>query len=108
MITSCNFSTCDTMIWILDTDSPINICNSLQELQVSRRFGDGERFLNIEDERSVPFLALGITKLVFNFYIIGLSDCPFCLSFLLNVIFVGLLIKNSYEISIKKFLVISF
>ena len=39
MINSCNFS---TTYWVLDTGSPIHICNSLQGLQVSRRFDDEE------------------------------------------------------------------
>ena len=85
------------MTWILDTDSPINIGNSLQELQVSRRFEDDKRFLNVRDERSIPVLALEIIKP----HVIVLSDCHFCPSFLLNVISVGLLAKKNYEISIK-------
>ena len=32
IITSCNFSICDTTIWVLDTESPVHICNSLQGL----------------------------------------------------------------------------
>ena len=90
------------MIWILNTDSPINICNSLQKLQVNRRFGDDEIFLNIEDRRSIPIQVLGIIKLVFNSHVVILSDCHFCPSFLLKIISVGLLAKNSYKISIKK------
>ena len=102
MITPCNFSICDTIIWVLDIDSSINICNSLQRLQISRRFEDGERFLNVGDGRLVPVLALGIIKLVFNSYIIILSNCHYYPSFLLNIIFVGLLAKENYEISMKK------
>ena len=58
--------------------------------------------MNIEDERSVSILFLEIIKLVFNSDIVVLSDCHFCASFLFNVISIGLLAKNSYEISIKK------
>ena len=58
--------------------------------------------LNVGDGRSVAVLALEIIKLVFNSHSIILSDCHFCLSFLLNIIFVGLLVKTNYEISIKK------
>ena len=32
VITPCSFSICDTTNWVLDTGSPIHICNSLQEL----------------------------------------------------------------------------
>ena len=78
------------MTWVLDTGSSIHICNLLQGLQVTRRFGEGERFLNVENERSVPILALGIIMLVFNSHFIILNDCHYYLSFLLNVIFVGL------------------
>ena len=86
----------------MDTDSPIHICNSLQDLQVIKRFGDGERFLNIEDGRSVLVLALEIIKLVFESHYIVLDECHYCSSFLLNIIFVGFLINSNYEISIKK------
>ena len=96
------------MIWVLDTGSPINICNSLQELQVSRRFEDGERFLNIEDGRSISVLALKIIKLIFDSHFIILDDYHYYPSFLLNVISVGLLAKTNYEILIKKNFVISF
>ena len=37
MITPCNFSICDTTIWILDIRSPVHICNSLQGLQISKK-----------------------------------------------------------------------
>ena len=66
MITPCNFLICDTISWTLDTGSPINICNLLQGLQISRRFEDGERFLNIGDRRSISVLAFRNIKLVFE------------------------------------------
>ena len=66
MITPCNFLICDTMTWVLDTGSAINICNLLQRLQISRIFKDDKRFLNVGDRRSVPVLALRIIKLVFE------------------------------------------
>ena len=92
------------MMWVLNISSLINIYNSLQDLQVSRRFGDGERFLNIGDGRLVPILALGIIKLVFESHFIILNEGHYCPNFFLNVISIGLLAKSNYEISIKKFL----
>ena len=77
MITPCNFLLFDTMIWVLDIGSPINICNSLQGLQVSERFGDGKRFLNVRDRRLVPVLALEIIKLVFESHSIVLNECHY-------------------------------
>ena len=106
MITPYTFSICDTMIQILGTESPINICNSLQGLQISESFEEGKRFLNIRDRRSVSGLALGMIKLVFNSHIIILNDCHYYPIFLLNVIFIGLLVKN-YKILIKKIFMIS-
>ena len=79
-----------------------NIYNSLQGLQVNRRFEEDENFFNIGDGRSVPILALEIIKLVFKSNIIIFSECHFCPSFLLNIISVGLLAMNGYEILIKK------
>ena len=75
---------------MLDTESSFNICNSLQGLQVSRRFEEDERFFNVGDRRPVSVLALEIIKLVFKSNVIILSECHFCPSILLNIIFVGL------------------
>ena len=101
MITPCNFSVYDNLTWVLDTGSPFNICNSLQGLQVTKRFEDNERFLNVGDGRLVPVLALGVLEIVFNRNVILLNDCHYCPTFLLNVISVGLLATSNYEISIK-------
>ena len=49
MITPCNFCICDTTIWVLDTENLVHICNLLQELQVSKKFKNDERFLNMGD-----------------------------------------------------------
>lgn len=103
MITTCNFSICDNMTWVLDTGSPYNIYNSLQDLQVTERFGDNERFLNVRDGRTVPVLALGTLKLVFRSNVFILSECHFYPTFLLNVISVSYLAINGYEISIKDY-----
>ena len=81
MITPCNFSLIDTMTWVLDTESPIHICNSLQDLQITRRFEEGERFLNVRDGRSVSVLALEIIKLVFESQYIILNECHYCPNF---------------------------
>ena len=90
------------MTWVLDTNSSIHICNSLQGLQIIKRLGDGERFLNVRDEKSVLVLTLGIIKLVFESQYIVLNEHHYYLSFLLNIISVGLLANSNYEISIKK------
>ena len=107
MITTCNFSIYDFTIWVLDIESPFNIYNSLQDLQFSRRFEEGEMFLNVGDRRSVSVLVLGTIKLVFKSNVIVLSECHFCPSFLLNIIFVGLLTIYGYKILIKKIILIS-
>ena len=95
------FSIYDTTNWIIDIESPIHICNSLQGLQISRRFKEGERFLNVDDGSWVPVLALGVMKLCFESCKILLSDCHYCSSFLLNVISVGQLAIEGYDFSIK-------
>ena len=102
MITPCSFSICDTTNWVLDTESPIHICNSLQRLRISRRFKEGERFLNMEDGSRVPVLALGVMELCFESCKILLSDSHFCPSFLLNVISVYQLAIEGYDFLIKK------
>ena len=58
MIFSCNFTICDTAKWVLDTESPVYICNLLQGLQVSKKFKNDERFLNMRDGNQVLILAL--------------------------------------------------
>ena len=77
MITLCNFSLIVTMTWVLDTGSPTHICNSMYGLQVTRRFGEGERFLNVGDRRSVSVLALRIIKLVFESQYIIFNECHY-------------------------------
>ena len=42
MITPYNFSVYDTTTWVLNIGSPINIYNSLQGLQVSKKFQKDE------------------------------------------------------------------
>ena len=102
MIIPYNFLLIDTMIWVLDTESPIHIYNSSQGLQVTSRFREGERFLNVGDGRLVLVLTLGIIKLVFESQYIVLNESHYCHSFFLNIIFVGFLAMFNYEISIKK------
>ena len=85
----------------MDTESLINICNSLQGLQISRNLKNDERFLNIRDESHVPVRTLEIIELVFNSNIIILSDCHYCPSFLMNIISIGLLAKDSYSLLLK-------
>ena len=58
--------------------------------------------MNVGDGRSVPILALGIIKLVFESHSIVLNECHYCPNFLLNIISVGLLANSNYEILIKK------
>ena len=102
MITPYNFFIYDSTNWILDTESSINICNSLQGLQVRRRFNNNERFLIIGDGRLVPVQALGVIEFVFESGVVMLNDCHFCPTFMMNVISVGLLAKAGYEILIKE------
>ena len=102
MITPCNFFICDTTAWVLDTGNPYHICNSMQGLQVSRRFDDSERFLNVGDGSKVSVPALGIMNLVINSHNVILSECHYYPSFLLNIISVGLLAMYGYQFLIKK------
>ena len=102
MITPYSFSIYDTTNWVLDTESLIHICNSLHGLRISRRFKEGERFLNIDDGSQVSILALGVMELIFESYKILLSECHYYPVFLLNVISVGQLTIEGYDFSIKK------
>ena len=88
MITPYNFSIWDTTIWVFDTESPINICNSLQ-------------LLNVGDGSLVPVLALRIIQLIFEFRIVMLDKCHYYPSFMMNIISVGLLIKLDFNFLIK-------
>ena len=74
MIALCNFSVYDTTIWVLDTGGPINICNSLQGLQVSRKFREDERFLNVRDGSLISVLTLETLQLVFESSSVILND----------------------------------
>ena len=101
MITPCNFSVCDTITWVLNIESSINICNSLQGLQVSKKFREDEWFLNVGDESLVPVLTLKILQLIFESSSIILNDCHYYPSFLMNLISVDFLAKLGYKFIIK-------
>ena len=101
MIIPCSFSICDTTNWVLDIGSPIHICNSLQGLRISRRFKEGERFLNVGDGSHIPILALGVMELFFESCNTLLSECHYCSSFLLNVISIGQLAIEGFNFLIK-------
>ena len=45
---------------------------------------------------------MGIVQLILNTNIISLNECHYCPSFLMNIIFVSLLAKDGYHLSIKK------
>ena len=104
MITSYNFSVCDATILVLNTKSPIHIYDSLQRLQISRKFEKSERLLNVGDERAVLILAIKNVQLVLNSNVIVLDDCHYYPSLLMNIIFIGLLAKDDYNFSINFFL----
>ena len=97
MITLYNFFVCDTTTQVLDIESPINIYNLLQRLQVCRKFKDGEWFLNVGDGSLISVLALGTIQLVFESKVVMLDDCHYCPSFLMNVISVGVLAKVGFN-----------
>ena len=56
----------------------------------------------VGDGRSFPVQALGVIKFVFESRVVMLDDCHYYPMFMMNVIFVGLLAKSGYEISIKE------
>ena len=63
--------------------------------------------MNVGDGRAIPILAIEKIQLILNSNIIILDDCQYCPSLLMNVIFIGLLVKDGYNFSIKKIYVIS-
>ena len=82
MITPYNFFICDTTIWVLNIENSVYICNSLQELQVSRKFKNDKRFLNVGDGSQVSIQTLGVVELIFKSNSVILSDYHYCLLFL--------------------------
>ena len=59
--------------------------------------------MNVGDGRAILVLAIKKVWLVLNSNVIILDDCHDCLSFLMNVISIGLLAKDDYNFSIKFF-----
>ena len=102
MIKPYNFSIYDTADWVLDTDSPIHVCNLLQGLQISRRFEDGEHYLSIENESRVSVLAIGVLSFVFDSSTVELVDYHYCPSFIMSIISVGLLADCVLNCLIKR------
>ena len=94
MIILYNFSIYDTTIWVLDTESLINIYNSLQGLQVSSKFREDEQFLNVGDRNLVLVLTSKTMQLVFESSSVIFDKNHYCLSFMMNVISVDLLAKH--------------
>ena len=101
MIIPYNFYICVTTTWVLDIESPFHICNSLQGLQINRKFENDERFLNVGDGSQVSILILRVFELVSKSNSIIFSDYHYYPSFLMNIIFIGLLTKDDYSLSIK-------
>ena len=101
MITPYSFSICDTTNWVLDTESLIHIYNSLQGLQNSRRFKEGERFLNMGDGSCVLVHALEVVELIFESCNMLLSEYHYYPVFLLNVISIGQLSIEGFDFLIK-------
>ena len=101
MLTPYNFSVYDTTTWVLDTESLINICNSLQELQVNKKFRKDKQFLNIGDESLVLVLALKTMQFVFKSNSVMLDECHYCPSFMMNIISAGLLGTFDFKFLIK-------
>ena len=63
MITPYDFPIYDTTILILNIGSP---CKLFQRLQVSKKFENNKRFLNVRDENYVSILILEIIEPTFN------------------------------------------
>ena len=73
----------------------------MHELQISKKFREDERFLNIRDRNLISLLALKTLQLIFESSSVMLDDYHYCPSFMMNVIFVGLLAKLGYKFIIK-------
>ena len=55
----------------------------------------------MRDRSQVPIQTLGDVELVFKSNNVILSDYHYCPSFFMNIISIGLLIKDGYSLSIK-------
>ena len=102
MINLYNFFICDTADQVLNTDSPIHICNLLQGLQISRRFENGEQFLSVENKNCVPILTIRVFSLIFDLSTIELVDCHYCPCFIMSIISVDLLASYGYKLLNKE------
>ena len=55
-----------------------------------------------ESRVCINFVVDALLEFVFEFEVIVLNDCHYCLTFMMNVISVGLLTKSGYTLLIKK------
>ena len=74
---------------------------------VSRKFRKDERFLNVGDGSFVPVLALETMQLIFKSSSVTLDEYYYYLSFMINIISIGLLAKLGFKILIKMIFMIS-
>ena len=58
--------------------------------------------MNVGDERAVPVLVIEKVQLILNSNVIILDDYHYYPSFLINIIFIGLLAKDGYNFFNKK------
>ena len=101
MITPYNFSVFDTMTWVLNIEALFIFVICCKDFRLVRKFEKSKWFLNDGDGRAVPVPVVGNIQLVLNSNIIILDDCHNYPPFFMNVIFIGLLAKDSYNFLIK-------
>ena len=57
--------------------------------------------MSVRNGNRVPVLVIRVLSLIFDLSTVELVDCHYCPSFIMSIIFVGLLASSGYELLIK-------
>jgi len=90
----------DPTIWVLDTGSCFNICNTLQGLRITKRLNKGEVNLQVGNGANVAAVAVGSVSLIMpTGRVLVLDNCYYVPEFISNVISISMLDKRGFRIT---------
>ena len=95
-----------TNSWCVDSSCTDHICNSLQGFQETRKLNEGEMFLTLADGSRIPVVAIGVCDLCFESRVLILEDCLYVPNVCRNLISIGYLGRQGYDVILKDNVVI--
>ena len=87
LVSEVSFATGTSESWSVDSGATNHICNTLQELQVTRRISGEEIIVNLGLEAKADAVSVGVVTLLFSVIKLIFSDTLYVPSFRQNLIF---------------------